>query len=109
MFGSTSGSDSHSGLIQLKETASQTIIASENLEYTSNGQPDYFDHMFSSPGVKYTVTLEYNASQNIFRGKDGLTSTTTDCNGVTVTFASTDSTNGSSVSGGQIPRILFSC
>ena len=70
MFGSLSGADTRNGKIQLKETASKTIIITENFQFASNG--NYFDHIFSSPGnvkagVKYTVTVKNYETQKIYR------------------------------------------
>ena len=118
MFGSFSGSATHTGLIQLKETLSQTIMISETFEYTSNGDPEFYDKLFSSSqstksGVKYTITIEYynNETEEIWRGIGGHAPGVL-CNGKTITFdfsESEETTNGSNYGFGQIPRILFSC
>ena len=117
LFGSVSGSDICNGKIQLKETASQTILHSENFQFTSNGKGDYFDHIFSSPGngkagVKYTVTVEYDDTQRIYWAEGEAARTTAACNGKTANFEfsdSTDDNNSSNATRGQIPRILISC
>ena len=88
MFGSLSGSANHSGLIQLQETLSQTVIASETFQYTSKEEQLYYDKLFSSQygakmGVKYTITIEYynTETEEIWRGTGGQASTATLCNG----------------------------
>ena len=60
MFGSFSGSATHTGLIQLKETLSQTILVSETFEYNSNADPLVYDKLFSSPPVWYIWCEVYN-------------------------------------------------
>lgn len=119
MFGSISGSANHSGLIQLIETLSQTVITSETFQYTSKEEQLYYDKLFASQyvaemGVKYTITIEYynTDAEEIWRGTGGQAITSTLCNGNTITFQfseSADSTNGSNEGYGQIPWILFSC
>ena len=122
MFGSHKGSAKHIGLIQLKETSSKSVVASQNFQFTANGEPQFYDQLFSSPasvmaGVKYTVTVEYNTTQTIHGiSGDGLSTASAACHGVTVNFVFYDtpqdvlggSNNGSSKNVGQIPRILFS-
>ena len=119
MFGSSSGSATHSGVIQLKEAVSETVLASEPFKFLSNGDHVFYDKIFSSApsvsaGVKYTITVEYYSTEDtkITRGTGGQPSTTAVCNGDAITFQFSDNpddTNKSSPSQGQIPRILFSC
>lgn len=119
MFGSSSGFATHSGLIQLKEAVSETVLASEPFEFFSNGDHVFYDKIFSSAqsasaGVMYTITVEYysTAGTKITRGTGGQPSSTAVCNGDAITFQFSDNpddTNKSSPSQGQIPRILFSC
>ena len=117
LFGSQGGSATHSGIIQLKETVSQTVIASEKFFFSSDGEPSYYDHVFSSPvetraGVQYTVTVEYDEAQLIWKGTEGSTIASADCNGVNLNIEfsnSAEDNNSSSLTAGQIPRIMFSC
>ena len=118
MFGTTRiTSKSLNGLILLKETSSQAVVAFGIFQYTASGGTDYYDQMFSSPGSitagkKYTITVEYFTTATIYEARDGLASASASCNGVTVNFAfsdSSDDNNGSKVARGQIPRILLGC
>jgi len=110
------------GLIRLKEDSSKKVITSQNFDFTTDDSQTYFDQLFTSPGnlkagVKYTITLAYDGSYtSIQYGLGGLTSVSTTCNGESITFQFSSSddfdgerNNGSGVSSGQIPRILFTC
>jgi hypothetical protein len=119
MFGSFSGSATHTGLIRIYETMSNLPLLLETFEYTSNGDPLVYDKLFSSPkytipGMKYTITIEYynTAFEKIWRGVGASNSTAVLCNGNTITFEfseSADDNNGSNELFGQIPQLLFSC
>ena len=118
MLGSNSGTFTHTGSFKIKETSSGAVIASGSFSYTANGGPGYYDEMFSSPGsvsacVKYTVEVEYSTTKSIYRATGGSSSRSAACNGMTVNFYFYEKRgtghNGSGVSSGQIPRILFSC
>ena len=116
---SYSGSATYTGLIELKEDATNRVITSQRFSYLTNADRSYVDQLFDTPGnvvagVKYTITLTYDAPiSKIWRGTDGLATSSADCGGVTVDFAFSDAgsedTNGSGPIRGQIPRILFNC
>jgi len=110
------------GLIRLKEDSSKKVITSQNFDFTTDDSQTYFDQLFTNPGnlkagVKYTITLAYDGSYtSIQYGLGGLSSVSTTCNGESITFQFSSSddfdgerNNGSGVSSGQIPRILFTC
>ena len=119
MFGSVNGPDSHHGLIEIKETSSHMVVASESFQFDASGGPEYYDKMFSSPqtirsGIKYSITIEYHTSrQFIYYAEGGVSIASVDCDGANaVNFAFSDSsydTSGSETYWGQIPKILFSC
>merc|ERR1712106_261507 len=45
-----SGTKRLTGLIELKEDASKTVVTSQNFGYTENDDPAYYDQLFSNPG-----------------------------------------------------------
>ena len=115
------------GFIHLKEDSDKSIVTWQKFDYTENDAPDYYDQLFTNPGivqagVKYVITVQYDppgtkiwrGSDNR-RGSDGLVnaSGSGDCFGETVNFEFSDAefedTNGSDQTMGQIPRILFNC
>jgi len=111
----------YSGVIRLKEASSDEVIISQNFNFTTDDSETYFDQLFTVPGnvmagMNYTITLAYDGSsppsQLIQYGSGGLSSVSSTCDEESVTFQfsySDESTNGSGVSYGQIPRILFTC
>ena len=118
LLGSSSGSASHSGCIQLKETSSQVLITSANFTFSSDGESGFYDQVFSSPQSvkahkKYTVTVEYFAHHTIQAFTSvGLPKVSAVCKELTVNFAfskSSDDNNSTGPKSGQIPRILFYC
>ena len=107
------------GLIELKEDASKTVVTSQNFDYTENDDPAYYNQLFSTPsnvqsGVKYVITVYYDPpATKIWRGTNGLANSSADCGGVTVNFqfydADDEDDNFSRPTAGQIPRIMFEC
>ena len=109
------------GFIHLREDSDKSVIAWQKFDYTENDDPDYYDQLFTYPGivqagVKYVITVQYDPpGTKIWRGSDGLVnaSGSDDCFGESVNFEFSDAefedSNGSDQTGGQIPRILYSC
>jgi len=124
LYRSSSGTVRFTGLIRLKEDSSKAVIASQMFNFTTDNSKTYFDQLFTTPGnvkagVKYTITLAYDGEygvNDVQSGGSGQVSVSADCGGDSVTFQFSgsddfdgESGNGSNTSGGQIPRILFSC
>ena len=119
-----SGTSRFAGQIRLKEESSNTVIASQRFDFTTDDSKTYFDQSFTTPGnvkagVKYTITLSYDGEygvKDIWSGGGGQVSASADCGDHSVTFQFSQATdfegersNGSGTTRGQIPRIIFSC
>ncbi|XP_078364982.1 uncharacterized protein LOC144649364 isoform X2 [Oculina patagonica] len=88
-----------------------SLIAQRTGSYNTRSTVKTFEVHFSQEisiraGILYTATAEITAGAGSFAHNDGMTSAS--CSGVTVTFKkSSKDTNGSSVSEGQIPALIF--
>jgi len=88
-----------------------SLIAEKTGSYYTSSSHQTFKVHFSQQisiraGVLYTATSKITTSAQSFYLSDGINSAT--CSGVTVTFQqSSNSTNGSGVSMGQIPALIF--
>ena len=110
LWGVTSGSQTFQVTIRLYRGSS--LIAEKTGSYYTSSSDQTFEVRFSQgisvrAGVLYTATskLTTGGSTTYFHS-DGMSSTS--CSGVTVTFKrSSKDTNGSSVSSGQIPALIF--
>jgi len=116
---------SYSGVIRLRERSSKDLIIAQSFNFTTDDSETYFDQLFTTPanvmaGMNYTITLTYygdrTAERRVQRGSGGLSSVSSTCDGEAIPFQFFNSdyfegegSNGSSESGGQIPRILFTC
>ena len=59
---SSSGTVGYTGQIRLKEESSNTVIASQRFDFTTDDSKTYFDQSFTTPGnvkagLKYTIYL----------------------------------------------------
>jgi len=116
---------SYSGVIRLREASSKDLIISQTFNFTTDDSETYFDQLFTTPGnvmagMNYTITLTYDGNRTserrVQRGLDGLSSVSSTCDGESVSFEffksdyfEGEGNNGSGVSQGQIPRILYTC
>ena len=109
LWGVDSGSTSFQVTIRLYRAS--TLIAERTGSYATSASVKTFEVHFSQgitirAGVTYTATAKITKSSNSFFLRDGMSSAW--CSGVTVTFkSSSKSNNGSSVSRGQIPALIF--
>ena len=87
------------------------LIAEKTGSYHTSSSHQTFEVHFSQQisiraGVLYTATSKITTSASSFYLTDGINSAS--CSGVTVTFkSSSKDTNGSGVSSGQIPALIF--
>ena len=109
LWGVGSGSTSFQVTIGLYRGS--TLIAQRTGSYPTSASAKTFEVHFSQgvsirAGVRYTATAKITTGQNSLYLTDGMASTS--CSGVTVTFTKSSKTsNGSSVSRGQIPTLIF--
>ena len=109
LWGVNSGSTSFQVTIRLYRAS--TLIAEKTGSYATSSSVKTFEVHFSQgisirAGVRYTATAKITTSSNSFYLGDGMSSAS--CSGVTVTFKySSKSNNGSGVSNGQIPALIF--
>ena len=88
-----------------------TLIAQRNGSYPTSSSAKTFEVRFSQgisirAGVRYTATAKITTSDRSHAHTDGMASNS--CSGVTVTFkSSSKNSNGSGVSRGQIPALIF--
>ena len=109
LWGVNSGSTTFQVTIRLYRGSS--MIAEKTGSYNTRSSAKTFEVHFSqeisiSAGLLYTATAQITTSAHSFAHGDGMSSAS--CSGVTVTFRSTSkSSNGSNVSSGQIPALIF--
>ena len=110
LWGVSSGSTSFQVTIQLYRAS--TLIEERTGTYATSSSAKTFKVHFSRgitirAGITYTATARITTSKTSFALTDGISSAS--CSGVTFTFKnSSKSTNGSGVSDGQIPALIFS-
>ena len=109
LWGVSSGSATFQVTIRLYRGSS--LIAEKAGSYFTRSSDQTFEVPFAQDisiraGVVYTATAHITTSARSFALTDGISSAS--CSGVTVTFStSSKSTNGSGVSVGQIPALIF--
>ena len=88
-----------------------SMLAEKTGSYNTRSSAKTFEVHFSQDisiraGLLYTATAQITTSTNSFYHTDGMSSAS--CSGVTVTFkSSSKNSNGSSMSSGQIPALIF--
>ena len=109
LWGVKSGSTTYQVTIRLYRGSS--MIAEKTGSYNTKATDKTFGVYFSQEifiraGLLYTATATITTTTRSFHHEDGMSSAS--CSGVTVTFkTSSKSNNGSKVSRGQIPAIIF--
>ena len=109
LWGVQSGSTSFQVTIGLYRGS--TLIAEKTGSYPTSSSIKTFEVHFSQAvsvraGVTYTATAKITTSSQSYAHTDGMASSS--CSGVTVTFKkSSNDSNGSGVSLGQIPALIF--
>ncbi|KAL9962359.1 hypothetical protein ACROYT_G031453 [Oculina patagonica] len=109
LWGVNSGSTTFQVTIRLYRGSS--LIAEKTGSYFTSSSVKTFTVHFSQgisirAGLLYTATAKITTSARSFYHTDGMSSAS--CSGVTVTFkSSSKSGNGSGVSSGQIPALIF--
>jgi len=109
LWGVNSGSTTYQVTIRLYRGSS--MIAEKTGSYNTRSSAKTFEVHFSQDisiraGLLYTATAQITTSRNSFFHSDGMSSAS--CSGVTVTFkSSSKNNNGSGVSRGQIPALIF--
>ena len=110
LWGVSSGSTTFQVTIRLYRGSS--LISEKTGSYYTRSKAETFEVRFSQgisvrAGVLYTVTSQLTTSGFATHAhNDGMSSAS--CSGVTVTFKkSSKDTNGSNVSSGQIPALIF--
>lgn len=109
LYGSSNGAADYKVRMELKRF--NTIIAETHTKFFSDGSSNTFRLFFQNPiqveaDSYYTLSAMVDGSELSFFGQDGLDEVTV--HGVTFHFqCSADSTNGTGISGGQIPELLF--
>ena len=109
LWGVQSGSTSFQVTIGLYRGS--TLIAEKTGSYPTSSGVKTFEVHFSQAvsiraGVTYTATAKITTSSHSYYHNDGMASSS--CSGVTVTFKkSSKDSNGSDVSLGQIPALIF--
>lgn len=107
LWGVHTGRGTHTVTITVKNSQ---VLASHSGSYTTTSTQKTFEVRFPTPvklvkGVKYSL-LALLKGPNAHQGTGGSSSVV--CDGVKVTFSSSSySKNGSIVSGGQIPALIF--
>jgi len=109
LWGVNSGSTSFQVTIGLY--SGNTLIATRTGSYPTSSSARTFEVHFSQAisiraGITYSATSKITTSYRSFALTDGMASAS--CSGVTVTFKfSSKNNNGSGVSDGQIPALIF--
>ena len=109
LWGVYSGSTSFQVTIRLYRGSS--LIAEKTGTYSTSSSVKTFVVLFPQQisvraGLLYTATAKITTGKTSFAHTDGMSSAS--CSGVTVTFKkSSKNTNGSGVTNGQIPALIF--
>ena len=108
LYGSVTAGDTHSVVVQLYEGS--TLLCNYEQTITSDGTatpiavPIPTSPVCVKPGTRYTVKIGRDGP-NTFYGNDGTASVATE--GCTFTYYTCPKNNGTTVSNGQIPQIMF--
>jgi len=111
LYGSSNGSSDYSAKIELK-TLSGRILASNVQQFFSDGSSNTFQVFFEQPvqvepDTCYVASAVLDGAELSYFGQEGMSEVTIG-NEVTFQFqCSSESTNGTSVQGGQIPELIF--
>ena len=111
MWGVSSGSTSFQVTIGLYRGS--TLIATTTGSYPTSSSVKTFEVHFSKAisiraGIRYTATAKITTSYRSFWHNDGMAGAS--CSGVTVSFKTSSRSggnNGSDMSNGQIPALIF--
>lgn len=109
LYGSSSGAADYKVKMELKRPGK--VLAENHTKFFSDGSSNTFPIYFQHPiqveaDIYYTASAIIDGTELSFFGQDGLNEVTV--HGVTFHFqCSSDSTNGTGTSGGQIPELLF--
>lgn len=111
LYGSSNGSSDYSAKIELKSSNEGRLIATNTQQFFSDGSSNTFQVFFDQPvqvepDIYYVASAVLDGAELSYFGQEGLSEVT--IGGVNFQFqCSSESTNGTSVQGGQIPELIF--
>merc|ERR1711997_546896 len=112
LYGSSNGSSDYSAKIELKSSNGGRLLSCNTQQFFSDGSSNTFNVFFDQPvqlepDTYYVASAVLDGAELSYFGQEGMSEVTID-NEVTFQFqCSIESTNGTSVQGGQIPELIF--
>ena len=111
LYGSSNGSSDYSAKIELKISNNSRVLATNTQQFFSDGSSNTFQVSFDQPvqvepDTYYVASAVLDGAELSYFGQEGMSEVTV--GNVTFQFqCSSESTNGTSVQGGQIPELIF--